>query len=120
MKTHLVYIIYIISILCASGWYIQEQKDKISEQQSTIQELSTSQSPPIEPKERKVKVVEKIVTKNVDIKGDCDLQDKEVEKLRGLALQCAYSLKFCQESSDIYSKMSPKEGDGNGKQQTKD
>lgn len=92
MKQHFFYIIYIISVIVGSGWYILEQKDTINSQQKAIQDLSASQAPSIVPEKRKVKMV--------TVKDEkCSI---EYEKLRQKTLQCAYNLKFCQESNNIY------------------
>ena len=95
-----------LTILCAGGWYIHEQKQTIAEQKKTIYELTVSQSEPLVPEKRKVKVVEKIVEKKVTVKDKQCVE--EFEKLRKQTLQCAYELKFCRESSSIYSDMTKK------------
>ena len=107
MKIHLVYIIYIVTILCGGGWYIHEQKATISEQDTTIQELTVNQRPPILPEKRKIKIVDKIVDKIVKVKDEQCIKDYNT--LHQKTLQCAYNLKFCQEASDVYSRLKPKE-----------
>ena len=97
---HFVYIIYILTILCAGGWYIFEQKATIAEQGKSIQNLTVTQRPPVVPEKRKLKIVEKIVERKVTVKDKKCVQ--EYEKLKQQTLQCAYNLKFCQESSKIY------------------
>jgi len=109
IKTHLFWFIYLLTVICGSGWYILEQKQTIKEQEKIIVELRAGQLPPIVPEKRKEKIVEKIVTKEVPVKGDCAQIQKAYEEVKKTALQCAYNLKFCQESSEIYNKMKPKE-----------
>lgn len=107
MKQHFFWALYLLTIVCVGGWYIKEQKVTIAEQKTIIQELTASQRPPIVPEERKIKYVEKIVEKKVTVKDEQCIQ--EYEKLKQQTLQCAYNLKFCQESSDVYNRMIPQE-----------
>lgn len=112
MKTHFFWFIYVITLVCAGGWYILEQKDTISKQEKTIRELTVSQRPPIVPEKRKVQVVEK----EIDKKAVCSDILKAYKNLEQKTLQCAYNLKFCQEASDVYSRMKPtgkQDGDKN-------
>ena len=103
---HLVYIVYIITIICGGGWYIREQRDTISEQDRTIQELTVNQRPPVVPVKRKIKYVDKIVVKEVKVKDEkCAVA---YEELRQKTYQCAYNLKFCQESNKLFDNPQPK------------
>jgi hypothetical protein len=108
-KTHFFWFIYVITILCAGGWYIHEQKQTIAEQEKTIQELTVSQREPIIPKKRKVKVIESEIDKNLVCK---DVIDK-FKSLKDQCLQCAYQLKFYQEKEKALQNME-KEDNGTG------
>ena len=119
MKTHFFWYIYVITIICAGGWYVLEQKDTIAEQKKVIQsqektiyEFSASQNlPALKAEKRKVKVVEK----PINVEEVCKDLINQYTDLSKKAVQCAYELKFCRESSDIYNNMlNNKEKNGQG------
>lgn len=112
MKTHFFWFIYVVTIVCAGGWYIKQQHKTIAKQEFTIQELTASQRPPIVPEKTKVKVVEREIDRN----EVCKEVIVKYNELKQQTLQCAYNLKFCQESNPVFQNgLKPKEQtDGKG------
>jgi hypothetical protein len=101
-----------LTILCAGGFYIHEQKQTIAEQEYTIQELTASQRPPIVPEKRKVKVMKEKIDLNVVCKPIID----KFEAIKEQCTQCAYTLQVCQNTNEAWQRMKQGNTDGTGEQ----